>query len=590
MATRPDKATIFVQARECARNRGGELLSSDFRGADNKYDWRCANGHEWQATLRKVVSGGTWCAVCAGLRPDKARRFEDAKKIARSRGGELLSTKYRGVDDVLRWRCEKGHEWSASFYSVVARRKWCAVCAGVASIPAVRLEEARALAVSRGGLYLSEQFLGVKNSALWQCAQGHRWKASLSNITKGKWCPWCAGNKVDAAEQLRRAQDAAESRGGELLSTNYVGNKAPMRWRCAAGHEWEAAFATVVSRRTWCGRCGGTERDAEEQLAKARAAARSKEGLCLSTRYERANRSSMQWQCERGHRWSADFDSVVHAGSWCPVCSAGLRERLARHAFETLLERPFKKARPSWLRNPKTGRGLELDGFNAELGLAFEYQGDQHYKVVKPFKMDDARLQRQQYRDALKKRLCTEHGVQLCEVPNTVESSALPKWVFDELSRYDGLRERLKPWESVQTKEWLASDHYSIDDLQSVARERDGECLSPTYLGTRDKHRWRCANAHEWLAIWDGVRRGSWCPLCSGNIVDAHARLAEAQAAATGRNGRCLSTVYQGAQVKILWECKEGHRWQTRWYNVVRLKTWCRVCAHATRDATISEA
>jgi hypothetical protein len=158
VSTRPDKATILVQARECARNRGGELLSVDFRGVDKKYDWRCANGHEWQATLRKVVSGGTWCAVCAGLRPDKARRFEDAKKVALSRGGKLLSTKYRGVDDGLLWHCEKGHEWSASFYSVVICRKWCAVCAGVASIPAVRLEEARVLATSRGGLYLSEHF------------------------------------------------------------------------------------------------------------------------------------------------------------------------------------------------------------------------------------------------------------------------------------------------------------------------------------------------------------------------------------------------------------------------------------------------
>lgn len=249
--------------------------------------------------------------------------MEQLNAKATERGGLCLSSIYLGVDHRYRFRCAMGHEWDSTFYSVVRRGQWCARCSGRKVDPDAQLEKARNLAAHRGGECLTDKYLNSQSQMTWRCASGHEWRATFSNIVNhGKWCPWCAGNKVDAATQLSRARQVAQSRGGELLTSSYAGNKVPMRWRCSEGHEWSASFGTVVGHGAWCGRCGGSQREAHEQLAKANEVAASKNGRCLDAEYL-SNSEKMLWQCERGHRWRATFYSVVQAGSWCPTCSAG---------------------------------------------------------------------------------------------------------------------------------------------------------------------------------------------------------------------------------------------------------------------------
>ncbi|WP_072670530.1 hypothetical protein [Vibrio injensis] len=69
-------------------------------------------------------------------------------------------------------------------------------------------------------------------------------------------------------------------------------------------------------------------------------------------------------------------------------------------------EQVLRRARPSWL-----GR-LELDVYVPRLQLAFEYQGQQHYKKVDHWG-GDAALSKQKSRDRKKRRLCVEAGVLL---------------------------------------------------------------------------------------------------------------------------------------------------------------------------------
>ena len=47
--------------------------------------------------------------------------------------------------------------------------------------------------------------------------------------------------------------------------------------------------------------------------------------------------------------------------------------------FEKIYNKKFAKCKPLWLKNQR-GSQLELDGYNDELKIAFEYQGRQHYE------------------------------------------------------------------------------------------------------------------------------------------------------------------------------------------------------------------
>lgn len=78
-----------------------------------------------------------------------------------------------------------------------------------------------------------------------------------------------------------------------------------------------------------------------------------------------------------------------------------------------------------WNINKHTGELLEFDWYCANLRLAVEYQGEQHYQVVQRFDGTDAeaanrRLYGRRMRDARKEVNCEDQNVYLLRVPYTV--------------------------------------------------------------------------------------------------------------------------------------------------------------------------
>lgn len=103
-------------------------------------------------------------------------------------------------------------------------------------------------------------------------------------------------------------------------------------------------------------------------------------------------------------------------------------ETRCRMILEDLFRAPFPSVRPDFLKY-KTGKNLELDGYNEELGLAFEYQGVQHRKYCPGmFHRSYSDFVGQQERDAFKKRVCEEQGIHVLYVPDTV--------AYDDLFAY----------------------------------------------------------------------------------------------------------------------------------------------------------
>jgi hypothetical protein len=63
----------------------------------------------------------------------------------------------------------------------------------------------------------------------------------------------------------------------------------------------------------------------------------------------------------------------------------------------------YTKGRYKFLINPKTGRPLELDGYNKPSNLAYEYDGQQHYHSNSYFNREHPnKFKEQVYRDYIK--------------------------------------------------------------------------------------------------------------------------------------------------------------------------------------------
>ncbi len=114
------------------------------------------------------------------------------------------------------------------------------------------LELMQELAAQNGGLCLSPSYEGILVPLQWQCRQGHRWYAIPHSVRQGHWCRYCA------AERRRKSLDdlatLAAKHGGQLLGEDYVNSQTKVRWRCAAGHEWEA-IPNSIRQGSWCPTC-----------------------------------------------------------------------------------------------------------------------------------------------------------------------------------------------------------------------------------------------------------------------------------------------------------------------------------------------
>lgn len=61
-------------ADEAAQAKGGQCLSETCGGSQEKLRWRCAEGHEWLATLASVRNLKTWCPHCRASAAEKRCR------------------------------------------------------------------------------------------------------------------------------------------------------------------------------------------------------------------------------------------------------------------------------------------------------------------------------------------------------------------------------------------------------------------------------------------------------------------------------------------------------------------------------------
>jgi len=116
-----------------------------------------------------------------------------------------------------------------------------------------------------------------------------------------------------------------------------------------------------------------------------------------------------------------------------PSCTTKKGEEICRHYLREFTGKPFHRAHPKWLKNPETGRCLELDCYNAELAIALEYNGEQHYKFPNTFHRTREDFEAQLRRDEFKKKTCQERGVLLIVVPHTLPKNEIRAFIKREL-------------------------------------------------------------------------------------------------------------------------------------------------------------
>jgi hypothetical protein len=368
------------------------------------------------------------------------------------------------------------------------------------------ISQMKTLARKRGGKCVSTHYVNCGVALLWECANGHRWSAVPSSIRKGTWCPECAGVRRGTIAEM---QELARSRGGRCLSERYYNTATKLSWRCSAGHDWRAA-PLQVKKGHWCPFCA---RVAPLTLAPLQEIAAQKGGCCLAHDYKNSSHR-VRWKCVSGHEWLAPASSI-RAGHWCPVCARNQRLKLeevrqiARERGGMCLSTSYKNGSTPLLWVCKFGHRWKACAANVKSG-----------------------------------------------------------------------RRRKGSW-CRECYNWRRRFHEkrSIGAMKGLATARGGTCLSEEYLGSKTKLTWKCAFGHRWEAAPSYVVQGTWCPVCARN---QRLSLRQFQDIAARRGGWCLSEIYVNERTRLRWCCADGHEWEAV-PNKIKRGSWCPACAHIAR-------
>ena len=328
---------------------------------------------------------------------------------------------------------------------------------------------------------------------------------------------------------------------GELMPwTVSPGSNRRVWWRCANGHEWQAAVYSRV-RGCGCPVCAGQAvQVGVNDLASASPDVAAewhplRNGELRPDQIHCHSMLNVWWRCEKGHEWQATPRARVIQKSGCPVCAnkailAGVNDLAT---LEPELAAQWHPTRNGTLTPQEVGAGSHIRAW---------WRCDKGHE----------------WRAMIVSRASSGCGCPVCNGGAVIPGE-------NDLAT-------LNP---ALAAEWHPT--------------KNGETTPEQVRAQSNKQVWwQCDKGHEWkTSVNARMQSGSGCPYCSNKKVLAGfndlATLEPKIAAQWDKelNGALTpQMVSRGSKKKVWWRCADGHVWRAAIYSRTgATKSGCPVCA-----------
>lgn len=239
------------------KRRKIKVLANSWLGNGYKYMHRCLRcKSEWKTTPGHVKLG-TGCPKCAIENRAKKQRasIEDAKDLAIKKGGRCLSRKYINSSTDLKWLCNTCNYKWLAPYGRVKSSTWCPNCAGQVKPD---IKEFIKTAQLNKGICLSKKYVNAKTKLEFKCKNNHYFEKSGTDIRTGKWCPTCAKQEKWKNQRID-VLPLIKKRGGKYHGPLRKNNRIYHKVECKEGHKWEVATCNLTKGK-WCKKCASQAR------------------------------------------------------------------------------------------------------------------------------------------------------------------------------------------------------------------------------------------------------------------------------------------------------------------------------------------
>ncbi len=298
-------------------------------GSGKRLDWRCPEGHKWEASVKDRKKAG--CPYCSGREVvvgtnDLSSLFPE---LAQEADGWNPKEIHAASHKKMPWKCDLGHSWSANVDNRSKNQAGCPFCSGNTVLVGFNdLETLRPdIAKELVGTDPSKMSIGSNRKCKWKCSLGHEWLASVKSRSRGQGCPICSGNEVligfnDLATTHPEVAAQLVDKNTSKLSR---GTHKKCKWKCAEGHTW---MASVNSRTNgWRGTITGCPICANKEiligyndLATTHPELLSEIDGWDAKKFTFGSPAKKSWICHEGHKWTTAIN-VRTSGRSCPTCS-----------------------------------------------------------------------------------------------------------------------------------------------------------------------------------------------------------------------------------------------------------------------------
>ncbi len=488
--------------------------------------------------------------------------------IAKNNNGRVISNKYVYFEEKMEFEdqdCNRFFKTPADIFG----NSWSPFeTKRVYNNPEHHLNELRAIALKRGGKLISTEYKNSSDKLEFEDKDFNRFYMSSTDIKRQHWSPFESKRVFNNPEHhLNELRAIALKRGGKLISTEYKGSHSKLEFEDASFNRFFTQ-ATDIKMGKWSPYEAKQVKEPQYHLNELKQIAESKGGKLISTEYK-ASREKLEFEDRNGARFFIS-SNCVKRGQWSPYEIFNLSEEICRQCIEYIFNKKFMS---TWDIIKRSGKNnFQLDGYNKELHMAFEYQGEQHYEEnIKTggsviVSLED--FEKRKKNDIEKKKWCDKNKLTLFII-KYFESCKSDKdhllHVIGELKKINNKKINLI-LSNVKLDNFkidykaLPTKQKYLDELKIIANSKGGKLISTQYINNTKKLEFEDAAGNRFFTSPANIKCDRWSPYESGKVKDPKYHFNILKNIAKEKGGKLISDKYIDSRTTLEFENSTGVR------------------------------
>ena len=339
----------------------------------------------------------------------------------------------RCVEFICNKHIDKGIQ-TISCYKIDTINKLCGFCSHSRLKDTFKEE----MSVINSDIEILSDYVNWNTKIKCKCKKcSHEWDGTVSVLLQGCGCKICGHQKRWDSRGRKTTEEAKKEINNKypniIMIGEYNGSHERTSFKCTIHNEiWESSFIRVLRGECKCpicvveslrDRCGFTTEEFMKNISK------NYPHITSSDKY--VNRETeMQFYCTLHDNYFTIKPQylLAHKVKGCPICSQSLGETKLINILEKTGVNIDKQ---HIFKDCIYKKPLRFDVYDCDNNIAYEYQGEQHYKPVdfNGMSKDEsiANYKLNIKRDEIKRNYCKTHNIKLIEIPY---------WEYDNMEEY----------------------------------------------------------------------------------------------------------------------------------------------------------